>query len=265
MTKPTPSRGSPPPLAEPLSAQATGDYPLGSSPSRGPLVVPKVSTLPGALPSLGGEIRDLLQARLRVISILAIVGWFTLIALFLSRVDALLNTDVLSGWILRMAGFTAAVATVCAVVLYARQGLTLAWLRVHEALLFGLSAIALGWLRHATLDRALDDTLVAPASRALAVDYATAFSNLSWMTLIVVYGVFIPNTWQRTLHMVGGMALLVGAIDILGWTTHAPLVGQGLVAPLVQTFLTLFMSLGTACFGSFRIGTLHQEAVTARQ
>jgi serine/threonine-protein kinase len=230
-------------------------------------VAPKLTPISG-LPAIEGEIRALLHDRLRVIGVLAVVGWVTLVGLFGAQADPLLNMETLGTCGETLMALTAAVTAAIGVLLIRRRELSLDVLRRCELVIFGLSGVCLAWIRFATLRIAFREPipeLQFSLAYTSPIGYANMFSNLNWMTLIMVYGVFVPNTWQRTLRIVGTTALVVVAVDVATWGMHAPRVDETAFAPALMTFLTLFMSIGTSVFGSFKISSLQEEAFEARQ
>ena len=240
---------------------ATGALP--AVPDTPSAVLPLQLTPPSTLgPRLQGEIRDLLRYRLIVIGGMGAMAWLLMTAAITGGVDVPLNRDFLGAWLIGMMA-AAGLADAAVAVFLGRRNLSLARLRLVEALVFGKTVFVLAWLRVVLLGRAVE---LEPglASGPYVLPYAVAFSNLTWMSIIVIYGVFIPNTWRWTLWAVGGLAVLVGAVDAVVFLRHPPAAAGGL-AVLVPTALTLFVSVGIAVFGSFKMTALHAEAVTAQR
>ncbi len=244
-----------------LSAGLT--FPQGDAPTR-PRALPPISLAAGIVPRSQDVFRELLQKRLREIAVVTVVAWSGLIALFSTSIDGLLNVEVVGWKCVALMGLPVAVAAGCRASLTARRALSVGWLRGHEALIFGTSTVTLVWLRGATLDTALD-LVAAGEADGFAVSYATAFNNLCWMTLIIIYGVFVPNTWRQTVKVVVGMALLPCAVDALAWAAHPALLNERLLSGAILTLLTLFVSLSTSIFGAFKISTLEEDAAAARR
>ena len=89
-------------------------------------------------------------------------------------------------------------------------------------------------------------------------------SAVRWFFLIVIYGVLIPNTWQRCLLVTGSIALVPLVLILVGaWYF------EKLSSDLAYGLLDLVILLGTgmlvAVFGSYRIGVLQQQAFQAQQ
>jgi serine/threonine-protein kinase len=190
------------------------------------------------------------------------VAWLLMATVIAGGVDVPMNRDLLGWWVIGMMA-AAGLADAAVAVVLGRWDLSLARLRLVEALVFGKTVFVLAWLRVVLLGRAVEME-PSPAGGPYVLPYAVAFSNLMWMSIFVIYGVFIPNTWRRTLWAVGGLAVMVGAVDTVAFLRHPPAAASGLTL-LVPTALTLFLSIGIAVFGSFKMTALHAEAVIARR
>ena len=258
---------------DPVPPTTAGSAPRTTMASRAP-AARRISPF-GGLPALDHEIRDLLYARLRVIGVLAVVGWALLLFLFAAFSDAiedkLLNNQTVGRTGLTLMVFAAVVCASVELFLVFRRDLSLRWLRRLELLIFGASGVCLIWIRYATLREAI----VGEASQnsipvqASFVGYASVFSDLTWMICITIYGVFVPNTWRRTLCVACGMALAVLCSDAITWSVHWDArdleLWRRAATPAVLNFLTLFMSVATAVFGSFKIRSLQEAAHEAQQ
>jgi serine/threonine-protein kinase len=89
-------------------------------------------------------------------------------------------------------------------------------------------------------------------------------SSLRWFFLIVVYGVFIPNTWRRCTLVCGLTALLPLALTAgVGWW-KGRLSGDLLVG-LGYLTIILAMAVAVAVFGAYRLQVLQREAFEAKQ
>src|SRR5205814_3866386 len=82
--------------------------------------------------------------------------------------------------------------------------------------LFGSVTLFFGWLQYATFTQAefLQWVEAGSATEAPLVDVIAANTALRWFFVIVLYGVFIPNTWQRCASLTGVMALTAVLITI---------------------------------------------------
>ncbi|HVK13220.1 MAG TPA: protein kinase [Gemmataceae bacterium] len=102
------------------------------------------------------------------------------------------------------------------------------------------------------------------AHRGLYVEQAALVSGLGWYFIILVYGLFIPNTARRTAAVVGAYA--AAALLSLGAAAAAsPAVADRLPHLLPVSVMGLLVVGSVAVFGSYKIATLQAEAVRARQ
>jgi serine/threonine-protein kinase len=260
---PVQSAAPDPGATRPWPAAVTTDPPTRPDLTAVKPLVLKATGTPGSLPYLQGEVRDLLHQRLRATCVLGAGAWPLFTAYCLRDVDPLFNTAVVGP--VGLALLLAITVSIGAggVFLFARRTVSLAGLRLMEFLLYGLGVSTLAWVRYAMLDHALDAAATGRADGSSSVPYATAFNNLPWLSMMVIYGVFIPNTWRRTLQVVGAMALVLVTADAFAWVPHLTEVHR--IAPsAVGTVLTLLIGVSVAVFGSFKIGALQEEAHAAR-
>jgi serine/threonine-protein kinase len=89
-------------------------------------------------------------------------------------------------------------------------------------------------------------------------------SAVRWFFLIVIYGVVIPNTWQRCLSVTLGISMLPLLITFAGaWTYNY--FSSDLWYGLLDLVILLHTGVLVAVFGSYRIQTLQQQAFEAQQ
>jgi hypothetical protein len=136
-------------------------------------------------------------------------------------------------------------------------------LRVLELVLFGTGVLVLvavpyvellhGWLTWCAR--------LGEGGMSLGARYA----GLPWFAMMVLYGVFIPNTWRRCAAVVGIMALTPLATHTVGALAD-PAFDKSLL-PVFLLEMTLWMVIGAAIaiYGSHRIEVLRQVAVAARK
>jgi hypothetical protein len=153
-------------------------------------------------PSSSGEVQALLRKRL----------WF--LALVLSLLGAinlpvLLLLGVGIGLIFWFNSVVPAVAIISAWVLWSARPLSLRQLRVIEVMVFG-TLVAFGvWVHYHFFVRAWSFWKHDPPLFANLYPMLMAMAESGpWAFLIVVYGIFIPNTWRRCAAVVGIMALI---------------------------------------------------------
>lgn len=193
------------------------------------------------------------------------LAWPVAAAMFLSGLDPLVTPSVLGRTGAALLAAVTLVSPIGVALLWLWRSIPIARLRLVEVVFFGLSAATIIWLRYAAISTALAHVGMQGTMNPFGTAYATARANLGWMSLAVVYGVFVPNTWRRTLAVVAVMAVAVVLADAAAWTAY-PLVDRSSMATSAMlTFLTLMIGISVAVFGSFKIGELQEEVRVARR
>jgi hypothetical protein len=90
-------------------------------------------------------------------------------------------------------------------------------------------------------------------------------SGLAWVLLIVLYGILIPNTWQRCAAFVGNMAVCPLLVSTVGALLNPAPKPHLLVIVLLETAFVLIVASAIAVYGSHRIHVLGQQALEARK
>jgi serine/threonine-protein kinase len=143
--------------------------------------------------------------------------------------------------------------------LWSRRPLAMRQLRILELTCFASIAVFFAWLQLGTsFDGALLRSIV-PGHEPVVFRLVGLSAALRWFLLIVLYGTFIPNTWQRCAVIVGSLAVLPIALllaDCLVDTTRAAYV----LAALPETVLLMATAVAIAVFGSYKIRELHEKA-----
>jgi eukaryotic-like serine/threonine-protein kinase len=214
-------------------------------------------------PRMEQETRDLLQRRLRVFSLVSVVVFLGGASVYLGA-----SPSVHLRYIDQPGGagvFLALLASlVCAVIVWGRPVLRLPALRRTELVLFGLAAAVFAKHRFTALTHGPEGPWEGPGHREMFVIQVTMINNALWNFLIVCYGVFIPNTWRRCVVIVASLALVPMVFTILA-ALEQPAVRERLGLLVGFTAMGLLVSTALAVFGSFKISTLQQEALAARQ
>ncbi|HEY7308193.1 MAG TPA: protein kinase [Gemmataceae bacterium] len=209
-----------------------------------------------------GAIECLLHQRLLFVALLTLIP--SLIFLVRNLFDTNLD-QVLSGFDRFLHGTVAAVTAVLALILWRRRGLTLRTLRTIELILFGSLAAFFAWLQY---EEFLHGPL-ADASRCawapLIFRQAVSASSTRWFFLIIVYGVFIPNTWRRCLLVSLGLALTPLILTPLAVSHHHSPWQSELFFSLLTMATLLAVAIAVAVFGSHRIQVLEAQAFEAQQ
>jgi serine/threonine-protein kinase len=88
---------------------------------------------------------------------------------------------------------------------------------------------------------------------------------LPWVTIILAYGMFIPNTWRRCAAAVGTAAVIPPLISIATGISDDATAGHGPQYFWVTMAVWLAPAVAMAIYGSHRIEVLRQEASEARK
>ena len=137
--------------------------------------------------------------------------------------------------------------------------LSLQQLRRVELTLFGLIGVQLVWMQ---------TVLISDASIAgdpLQVAVPMQMGILSWFAIILLYGMFIPNTWQRAALMIVPPALApLAVIGVL--CLRNPVIAAAASAAQIKEAAILFL-VGSAAsiYGTHTINSLRTEAFKAKQ
>ncbi len=100
-----------------------------------------------------------------------------------------------------------------------------------------------------------------------AVGLVAIFKNVSsyWFTLLVIYGLFVPNNWKRAAVVVAPMVVLPIMAGVAARLAH-PLVAEHLdVRQLSDTMMVLCVGALCASYGAEVIASLRDEAYEAQQ
>ena len=208
-----------------------------------------------------GAIESLLHRRLLLVAVLTMVP--SLIFLVRNLVDSNLPPN-LSGFALVFHGTVTTVTAAMALLLWRRKHLSLFALRIIELAIFGSLAVFFAWLQYRDF---LHGPLVEAAQCSwapLILRQAVGNTSTRWFFLIILYGVFIPNTWRRCLLVSLVLALMPLILTPLAATRHAPLESE-LLFSLLDLGTLLALAIAIAVFGSYRIQILEEQAFEAQQ
>jgi serine/threonine-protein kinase len=145
-------------------------------------------------------------------------------------------------------------------VLWKKSSLSLRHLRLIELLLFG-TVFAFWTLGHAftypyfRLEKP-------PIWFGPIMAYAI---GLPWVFIILLYGIFIPNTWPRCAAVVGTAVVIPLLISLTTGLSAEATRGHGPVLFWVPLAVWLALAAASAIYGSHRIEALRVEASNARQ
>jgi serine/threonine-protein kinase len=230
----------------------------GATPGR-PARRLQIAPRPGLGPNSSGEVQALLRKRLGFLALaLSLLGAINLPVLLLLGVGIGVSFGVNA--------VVPAVAVVAAWILRSTRPLSLRQLRVIEFLVFGTFVAFGAWVHYRLFDRAWsfwnrDSPLFANLYPVLLAQAEGG----AWAFLIVLYGIFIPNTWRRCAAVVGIMAAIPLGLSAASGLAGATLEGQALLKLLTVMSFWLALAVAVAIHGSHRIEVLRQEAVAARR
>lgn len=205
----------------------------------------------GSAPSLDTETGALLRIRLRALVLVFLVVW----GVFFLRNLLLLEETPLAPLAL---GVLSAL-TVLTIILYSPLKISLAVLRSLEVATIVLIAADLTLITRASVLEMVE------IGRLELLDAQLHKATIGYVFTMLLYGIFIPNTWRRA-------ALVLTPVVLLPWLHHLVLLVQ---IPQVEEFVdlddisfrALVMSFAAAAsvYGSYVINNLRAKAFEARQ
>lgn len=147
-------------------------------------------------------------------------------------------------------------------VIWRTRNMSIRSLRIWELACFATHAIYYGWDRFERLG--YPDLSVIIGSNA-SIGFQGLASLQGFGTLILAYGVIVPNTRRRSLLAVGAISLIpLAAIPLVA--TVNPLLREGHLIPLVvQWATTLIVPSAIAVFAAVRASALQQRAFDAER
>lgn len=208
-----------------------------------------------------GEVVQLLHHRLGVV---ALITFLPVLAFFVRNLLSHDYGDPADALHLSLQGLVLLVINGVIAVVWVGRSLSRWTLRAVEMLLFGALAAYFGWLQWQTF---ADQRLFDVAEHDPAIEVVRLWIDvtaLRWFFLIVVYGVFIPNQWQRCAWTVGVAALLPLLITPASAFFHGH-VSDDLPIALFDLTVLMTTAVAVAIFGSYRFEQLRQQAFQAKQ
>jgi serine/threonine-protein kinase len=212
-------------------------------------------------PAFTDEMSNLLRTRLRLAILIILVG-FTFH--FLRNLLALGPIyDHRRVWLVFTGAEIAAMAAAL-VLLSGRRPRGLRGLRTLELTIFGLVAAYFAWL---LVDSFHDGALlraIQPGHEEIVFRLVGMSAALRWFLLIVLYGTFIPNTWQRCAAIVAGLATLPVVLTLVAGELN-PVTGPYALSTVPETVMLMTIAAAIAIFGSHKMRELHRQAHEARR
>jgi eukaryotic-like serine/threonine-protein kinase len=253
--------GKPDSPAKPQSPSETAtDCQEEGAPSKRPEPI-SVVVVPGFTPLVPTEVETLLRRRLRIGVLIVIAGIsFEVLALTLGPIffssSGFLPLALVANVVVLVV--TGAVAKR----LWGQRELSLSQLRVIELISLGALIGIESWAQYRILQAWL------PAFAAIGefpVIVLAHSSSLFWVTTIVGYGAFIPNTWHRciaVLTIVASLPLAIAAfVGLSGDEVPIRMASRF----LLQMGMWLAIAVTISVYGSHRIEVLRQQASEARK
>lgn len=208
-----------------------------------------------------GAIESLLHRRLLFVAVLTLAP--SLILFTRNLVDPYLPPR-LECFALIFHGSVTVVTALMAAVLWRRKHLSLPVLRIFELAIFGSLAVFFAWMQYRDFNHGPLAAASQCAQAPLILRQAVGNSTTKWFFLIVLYGVFIPNTWRRCLLINLGLALTPLILTPLAASRDGPLQPEMRFALLDMATL-LSVAIAIAVFGSHRLQMLQAQAFQAQQ
>jgi serine/threonine-protein kinase len=248
---------------QPSPGEPTGPHHTGSGPPRGTEEPVRFALALDSSSQQTVEVRRLLRNRLTIL--ILIVGGFYLVQAALSLLGVFHWPSVPSRDWLPLAVSTLIVATagVLTLILWRGRPLSLGSMRALELLLFAMLAAFGAWF----MVRELRSDWFCESIKAggIGTVLVARAHGLNWFALIVVYGLFIPNTWHRCAALAGVLALIPLAVAVGVSTLDPRLDRQGMLAYLVDLGPWLVTAVALAMHGSYRLTVLQEQARQARK
>jgi eukaryotic-like serine/threonine-protein kinase len=252
---------------DPIHAQPTTVFPppgstgapSSSTPDDTPLPRCRLAFVSAGARATGGELQSLLRSRLRVAGLIMLVPFvYYYFKHWIDPIGGFPGSSFVQG---AHIGFI--LLTVAALaLLWSKYPLSQRELRSIEVILFGMTAGFFALLQYFIfcIERVCNTEGQTPELVRLAI----GASSIRWFFLIVIYGVFIPNTWKRCAIATVATALLPIVLTASGAANHGRNSPEVLSA-LSDMAILLATGVAVAIFGSYRIQHLQQEAEEARQ
>jgi tRNA A-37 threonylcarbamoyl transferase component Bud32 len=208
-----------------------------------------------------GAIESLLRRRLLFAAVLTMTP--SLIFFIRNLIDTNLPPH-LNRCAMCFQGGVTSVTALMACVLWRRRHLSLPVLRIMELAIFGSMAVFFAWLQYRDFNHGPLAAASSCAQAPLILRQAVGNSSTKWFFLIVLYGVFIPNTWRRCLFVNLALALTPLILTPLAASRDGPLEPEMRFA-LLDLATLLSVAIAIAVFGSHRLQILQAQAFEAQQ
>ena len=206
-----------------------------------------------------GEIPGMLRTRLRIACAIALAGF---LAFFVKGLVAPYPDQVAMDLILH--GIIIGLQALCCLILFSRLSLRISCLRTLEAVLFGSMALFFAYLQYRIFAHGHFLEWATSDHQEEVMNLAVNANTFRWFTLIVLYGMFIPNTWQRCVMVVSAIAATPLAMTFV-ICFPCPVMGHHWGRATFDEAAMLGLGAAIALFGSYKINTLQDAASAARR
>jgi serine/threonine-protein kinase len=150
------------------------------------------------------------------------------------------------------------------VVLALRSGLALPVLRGIEVISVGSIVVFFTWVQYAGFAEGAPFGVTCDLAKEGLAQVAAVSSTVRWFFLIVIYGVFIPNSGRRCALVVSTIALIPVVLTPIAAAIHGHL-GPGVWRAVPDMAVLMLTGVAVAAFGSSRLEALREQAFEARQ
>jgi eukaryotic-like serine/threonine-protein kinase len=211
--------------------------------------------------NLTSEQVSLLASRLRIASLIHA----TAVGVFFIR-NIFQTPEMAPDWTLSISlcGSMTVFTGVLAGLLWARRDLCGPYLRFIEGALFGGMALFFSVMQILSFNQGHILQFAAPGREAFFIRTAAVAFSVRWFSLVVLYGAFIPNTWRRCAIVIGVIASLPILINASMALLQSSLRPYG-AEMVFDTAIIMAVASAIGIFGSYKISSLHQEAVEAKK
>src|SRR5579872_21471 len=237
-----------------LDATVIGAIPDESLSLREKSPAARVELVSGSVPRIENETEALLRIRLRAAAIVLLVA----VAAFFIR--SFFVEDAPVRW---LQGMVSAVLAVIVAVLSSRKPISLAQLRWCELAIFGLISGYLGMYEY--------QLVLAKAHAGNPIFELAAIKScvLYFFAVMLLYGTFIPNSWQRAAKVLVPMAampfIVMGSLRLSSTTVREFSEQTANFEQVSDNVIMMVLGCVASVYGAHIINTLRVEAFRARQ
>jgi eukaryotic-like serine/threonine-protein kinase len=224
----------------------------------GEKVARRIAIVEGSAPHLSQETLNVLRDRLRMVSIILCAGF----GAFLLRSLSAFDEFTAAGSYPLLVGHIAVTSLLAFMAwrLCVRCNMVLEHLRISEFLIFGAPAAYMLTTNIFNLMKCAE----LPDGHAHVPHIGTF-----WVLIIFAYSIFIPNTWQRALMVLGSFGLLPLVALLIAYFRSpafaALLNNDNFDGTFIEHALIMAIAVATGTFGVRAIRALRQEAFVAKQ